>query len=265
MKGEAKLDGFQKFLIGLRINKLRKSKNLSMDAFAKQIGVAGKSTVNEWEKGRAIPSEQALEKIAKLGSVSKEYILYGSLQEYVKSVLHRHIEDETLFVALKKYLYTTTDLSSFENAPLVYDNKGKPIPRDEIDEVVYGATIDEMTKAIDSLLPKIMVKINEEEITYYDEPEIIVQALSVINNEIFIQSFSFEGMYYLCKKALNELPFGSDGDFSSEKAVASLKKEGYSDKKILEFQYEAKFNELKSSFLEELNELYEKFLEDKDR
>lgn len=263
MKGDAKLNEYQKFLIGLRINKIRKSRNLSMEAFAKKIGVAGKSTVNEWEKGRAIPSEEALKKIAKLGFVSKEYILYGSLRDYVQSVLYDHIEDETLFVALKKYLYTTTDISSFENAPLVYGYKRKPIPCDEIDEEIYDAIIDEMTKAIDSLLSKIMVKINEKGITYYEESKIVAQALSVINVETLIQSFSFEGVYYLCKRALNELPPGSAGDFSSEKAVASLKKEGYSDEKILELQYEAKFNEAKGVFLNKIDELYENFLKEK--
>lgn len=258
------MDFIDKFLVGLRIKKIRNDKNLSMEAFAEKVGVAGKSTVNEWEKGRSTPNSQTLKKIAELGAVSVGFIIYGSLQEYVKKVLYDHIQDENLFQPLKNYLYTTSDFSSFENAAMIFDESGKVIPPDKYDAIIFESLLGEMSKVIDNLIPKIMKRVNEKELTYNDESDIISEAISVINIETMMKSDTFEGMFFLYKKALNELPFvGASGDFSSEKSVSSLKAQGYSEEKILELQYKSKLDDLKMDFSNELNKLHDEYLKAK--
>ena len=72
--------------VGNRIHQLRIAAGLSMAKLASAIGLAGKSTINDWEKGRTLANADRLAKVAAYFDVSTNYLLYGSLTEYVTAV-----------------------------------------------------------------------------------------------------------------------------------------------------------------------------------
>lgn len=60
------------------IKVIRKDLGLTMKEFGEQFSpVASDSIVSRWEKGKSLPNNQRLKKIAELGNVSVEYLLYG--------------------------------------------------------------------------------------------------------------------------------------------------------------------------------------------
>lgn len=69
---------------GLRLMYLRKSKNLSMQELANIIGVSGKSTINEWEKGRGLPKKTTMDRLSTVLSTNSNYLYYGDLKNFLK-------------------------------------------------------------------------------------------------------------------------------------------------------------------------------------
>ncbi len=258
---------FEKELIAERIKSIRKEKRLSMEKFAELIGASGKSTVNEWEKARSIPSDEFLDKISEIGKVSKDFILFGSLEDYVQRVLFKELEEhDTFFNSVKDYAYLTTNLSDFESAPFIYDENGKLIPPDEMDGVISNVLESELERIINENLPEIMIKIDNDSLSYRDDSAIASVATSFFYEETLAHSFSFEGSYHLLRKALNENPLPlTMGDFSDEKAIETLKKNGYSDSKILETQFEARLDELKTKFSIDIAKLYDEYIDSKEK
>lgn len=64
--------------IGLRINKIRLDKGMTLDEFGKLFG-ASKSSVYGWEKGRNLPNKERLKQIAKIGDISISQLLKGDV------------------------------------------------------------------------------------------------------------------------------------------------------------------------------------------
>lgn len=74
--------------VGRRIKILRTKKGLTMEEFGELFNPpASKSIVSRWEKGQSIPNNERLSRIADLGSISVEYLLYGSLEEYTNNLI----------------------------------------------------------------------------------------------------------------------------------------------------------------------------------
>lgn len=63
--------------VGNRIKSIRLDQGATMEEFGKAFNTS-KGTVNNWEKGRNLPNKENLLKIAKLGNLSVEQLLYGS-------------------------------------------------------------------------------------------------------------------------------------------------------------------------------------------
>ncbi|GEL14043.1 helix-turn-helix domain-containing protein [Lapidilactobacillus mulanensis] len=84
-----------KIEVGNRIRAIREKLNYSMNDFSILID-SKKSTVNSWERGLAIPKENMLKKIALLGKVSIDEILYGSPKEYIKKLVGLHFPNVEL-------------------------------------------------------------------------------------------------------------------------------------------------------------------------
>lgn len=73
---------------GFRIREIRKKLGYSMEQFAKKIDDKAKSgTISNWETGKNLPNNERLKRIAELGNVSVEYLLYGSLEEYTNNLI----------------------------------------------------------------------------------------------------------------------------------------------------------------------------------
>ena len=78
-------ENINKKQVGRRIMVIRKRKLLTLIEFAEKVG-ASKSNVSDWEKGFRIPPEAALTKIATIGNMSVDKLLYGDGNNDVEEV-----------------------------------------------------------------------------------------------------------------------------------------------------------------------------------
>lgn len=94
-----------KIAVGRRIQKIRKNLNFDRHIFALHIGypVADNSNVLRWEKGQNIPNSSRLKRIAELGEISVDHLLYGNNAKATtknKDWLKNEIEDQSLLNSL---------------------------------------------------------------------------------------------------------------------------------------------------------------------
>lgn len=76
--------------VGQRIRKIRKSLNLSMEKFGQLIDGLPRSTVNNWERGINLPKPESINRIAEIGHVTNEYLLYGDQEnQYILNMLRK--------------------------------------------------------------------------------------------------------------------------------------------------------------------------------
>lgn len=101
---EMKID---KKAVGRRIFSIRQNMNLTLKDFGKIIGASkssisewengknlppAKSIVSRWEKGVMLPNKSRLEKIAYLGDMSVNELLYGDIEKEVEELYQRLIK-----------------------------------------------------------------------------------------------------------------------------------------------------------------------------
>lgn len=71
--------------VGQRIYIIRNKLNLTLEQFGKLSNLnASKSIVLRWENGSSLPNRARLETIAKLGNITVNELLYGSIDEFIK-------------------------------------------------------------------------------------------------------------------------------------------------------------------------------------
>lgn len=76
--------------VGQRIRKIRKTLNLSMEKFGQLIDGLPRSTVNNWERGINLPKPESINRIAEIGHVTNEYLLYGDQEnQYILNMLRK--------------------------------------------------------------------------------------------------------------------------------------------------------------------------------
>lgn len=68
--------------VGYRISSIRKDLGLNQEDFGKRISDAHKSLVSKWEKGQSLPNNERLKKIAEIGGISVNELLYGDFESY---------------------------------------------------------------------------------------------------------------------------------------------------------------------------------------
>lgn len=76
-----------KVAVGNRIRLLRIENNMTMQELANTVGASGKSTVNEWEKGRSLPADSSIRVLASALYVTKSYLLYGDLRKHLETMI----------------------------------------------------------------------------------------------------------------------------------------------------------------------------------
>ena len=84
-------DNINKKQVGRRILAIRKRRNLTLIDFAKKVE-ASKSSVSDWEKGFRLPPEVTLTKIAVMGNISVDKLLYGNGNNEVEEIYQRIIK-----------------------------------------------------------------------------------------------------------------------------------------------------------------------------
>ena len=70
-------ENINKKQVGRRILNIRRRNFLTLIEFAQKVG-ASKSSVSDWEQGFRLPPEAALNKIATIGNMSVDKLLYGN-------------------------------------------------------------------------------------------------------------------------------------------------------------------------------------------
>lgn len=89
-----------KELVGSRIKMLRSEKGMTQEEFGALISDAHKSLVSKWEKGQSLPNNERIKKIAELGNITVDELLYGPKQE----IARKAIDD-----ALDEYITTSSE------------------------------------------------------------------------------------------------------------------------------------------------------------
>lgn len=100
--------------LGKRIKSIRIKYGLTQKEFGKLFenkekneNKANKGIVSAWERGASVPSPERLKKIAELGEMSVDELLYGSIPDYISNVIHtsksNKIIDTTIINAVVNY------------------------------------------------------------------------------------------------------------------------------------------------------------------
>lgn len=72
--------------VGLRIKNIRLKKGYELQQFGDLLGAyrANKSSVFGWENGRSLPNKERIKAIAKIGDITVNELLYGSVEEFIR-------------------------------------------------------------------------------------------------------------------------------------------------------------------------------------
>lgn len=93
-----------KINVGLRIKSIRQAKGFNMEEFGKLVNNTSKGAVNNWEKGVNLPNTERLSIIARLGEVSVNELLYGSLNDFAYRTLEllktKHSYSDSLILTI---------------------------------------------------------------------------------------------------------------------------------------------------------------------
>lgn len=134
---------------GLRIKQIRLARKLSMQEFAKLVDPNGKAqsgTVANWETGKNAPNKKRLEKIAKIGDVSVDFLLNGFTSEKDK-------EFEELRKKIANGIITNDNELSENDRKIAHEKgidfniKSTDYPNNQINQVL-NAFSDENVKKI---------------------------------------------------------------------------------------------------------------------
>lgn len=99
--------------VGKRIFTIRKSLGLTMKEFGELLGdpIASDSIVSRWEKGKSLPNNERLKKIAELGSIEVEELLLGkdNIEIYIENTITTHIENFPFSESEREFLNKIKD------------------------------------------------------------------------------------------------------------------------------------------------------------
>ena len=77
--------------VGRRIREIRISKACTLEEFGNILN-AGKSNVRKWEVGFTLPNKERQKKIAKMGKITVNELLYGNIEKDVEELYQRLIK-----------------------------------------------------------------------------------------------------------------------------------------------------------------------------
>ncbi|MDU3686254.1 MAG: helix-turn-helix transcriptional regulator [Enterococcus faecalis] len=110
-----------KFLVGQRIKKIRINAGLSMEALGKKLSTS-KGAVNNWEKGKNLPNVTRLKKIAELGNISLDELIYGDLKEAIIALMFKYERYTNVYELTKNdFIAQGKDLEEQRYLECIYD------------------------------------------------------------------------------------------------------------------------------------------------
>lgn len=91
--------------VGNRIFSIRKSLGYTMKEFGQKIGTptASDSIVSRWENGKSLPNNERLKKIAELGNITVDELLYGFVETMVKNKIDELVSSNEYQEILSKF------------------------------------------------------------------------------------------------------------------------------------------------------------------
>lgn len=120
--------------LGNRIKDIRRSKGLTLEQFGNLFN-ASKGVISNWESGRNIPNNERLKKIADIGNISVDELIYGDERYYVNPLIvniaakqyNIAIEDDPdminyIFNRLDSYSYDSTEESLYSENKEIFDS-----------------------------------------------------------------------------------------------------------------------------------------------
>ena len=89
-----------KHSVGLRIKNIRLKLTDTLEQFGKRFN-ADKSNILRWEQGKTLPNKQRLSFIAKLGGLTLNQLLYGSINEFLENNIEELVKESDYPIDLK--------------------------------------------------------------------------------------------------------------------------------------------------------------------
>ncbi|MCD8899432.1 helix-turn-helix domain-containing protein [Staphylococcus gallinarum] len=245
-----------KIEVGNRIKNIRKTKGDNLDAFGAIFGVS-KSNVSKWENGKQLPNNERLKKIAELGSISIDQLLYGTPKDYLyknlkidtKSLDLEYVDEEIkiyLSELVYNYVKNHDDVEDYTfDQYLKAGQKYIPIVLNYIINLGKQVVIELNKKSEDILTGKrdsvlINKTLNKEKINNVDFVVDYPFIVSFSNNDYLFPKEVFDNDFNNLSKILNEyfrnyknLPLNEKNSNNLEK----LKENSYQ----LGLQFEKKF------------------------
>lgn len=171
--------------VGKRIQSVRKKLGLTLEEFGLLIENAQKSNVSKWERGSSIPNNSRLKKIAELGSVSTDWLLYGSPIEgminELKEIYSEQNEDAKKLlveIAQKDLSFSQSTYILAALSIIQYVERGSVLYEALPELLIALANFDtQFPEAIDPLADKYNFFAN----TSYSEKERIALATEIVN------------------------------------------------------------------------------------
>lgn len=253
--------------IGNRIKNIRKKLGMNQTDFGNLIDDAHKSVVSKWEKGQNLPNNERLKKIAEIGNITVNELLYGTVEERAELVLLNEIKEKNeLYYIIIDYLKLSTDLGEFSNG-IIFDNEGKPLEPNRAMEAIEEVAEEEAKIFINRHLNKIIerTKIDTKSKGTFNgvDNEIIKSAINYIHELSIIQSNSIEGYYRSLINALEDI-FPTSMGFADFDSVYDIYiKEGYSkeeaNEKALETFYKARMADVHVNAMTDLKNLWREY------
>ena len=114
--------------VGNRIRSIRKENGMTTDKLGKIFDPqASKGTVSKWENGHYLPNNERLVRIAELGKISVDELLYGSPKNYFSSIIPTNdISDLEALFELYMISFEDEPYQPKENILHFYNNVGLP-------------------------------------------------------------------------------------------------------------------------------------------
>lgn len=245
-----------KIAIGKRIHDLRTSHNMSMEDLANSLGVAGKSTINEWEKGRSTPNKNNLKRLSDIFNVDSNYIIFGNLNNYLEHKMPELLNTKkgmSLYKVFTNYLIAidSDDDPEGDLNNLLKKSRGELIGYLHRFNISYSSSDDD-------LLDKIIEFYKFYTGDYMNFEELATSMLYGIQSIQFLSPKNFKGALTVAKLSGNNHP-GTDSSLdewlsanSNKDDISNLINEFYVYKlSILNAQY---FKKIESLIEEEKKE-----------
>lgn len=238
--------------VGQRIKRLRHSRNLTLDEVADKIHAKGKSTVNAWERGATLPSKGFLKQLCKLFNVSKEYLFFGSLDEYLLNlVIDDYQSDGSLTHSdIVNYLNLTTERLNFVDSLTINASKEEAARR------LNNAETDAIKDAIINNLSSLK-EFLDGKLKYNNDSEILLSVATWFFKHSEGPLNSFLGQYRGLMHAVSEEPLGTIGfsDMTVSEVMELSPSIASTKEKALDIIFKSRLTDIQENTINKLTKL----------